>query len=184
MHFLLQWIREHLEMSLLQNSQQSVKRTGYGCYCWASRVSRLAWCSFIMVNILCTPQIVFNICSVYPALLMFVVEVEWCTGNHISALYLETMTIYSNNFGEFWARLIYFNQTLPIGNLRLTHTERQASHQASASSETSDLCNGSGTHLEHQVKHHHRLALVMLPLMLDVPLDAAFDARCGYTLRA
>ena len=53
--------------------------------------------------------------------------------------------------------------------LRLTHTERQAS----AASEASDLCNGSGTHLEHQVKRHHRLALVTLTL----------DARCGYTLR-
>ena len=59
-------------------------------------------------------------------------------------------------------------------HLRLTHTEHQASRQASAASETSDLCNGSGTHLERQVKHHHRLALVTLPLTLD--------ARCGYTL--
>ena len=57
----------------------------------------------------------------------------------------------------------------------------------SAASEASDLCNGSGTHLECQVKRHHRLALVTLPLplmlMLDMPLDAPLDARCDYTLR-
>ena len=46
----------------------------------------------------------------------------------------------------------------------------------------SDLCNGSGTHLECQVKRHHRLALVMLMLTLDAQLDALLDARCGYTL--
>ena len=72
--------------------------------------------------------------------------------------------------------------------LRLTHTERQALHQASAASEASDLCNGSGTHLEHQVKRHHRLVLVTLPLSLmltlDVPFDALLDARCGYTLKS
>ena len=59
--------------------------------------------------------------------------------------------------------------------LSYNHTERRAS----ASSEASDLCNGSGTHLERQVKHHHRLALVMLPL----PLTLTLDAWCGYTLR-
>ena len=35
--------------------------------------------------------------------------------------------------------------------------------------------NGSGVNLECQVKRHHRLALVTLPLPLD--------ARCGYALR-
>ena len=34
MHFLLQCIREQLEMSLLQNSQQNVKRTGYVVTVW------------------------------------------------------------------------------------------------------------------------------------------------------
>ena len=63
--------------------------------------------------------------------------------------------------------------------LSYNHTERHASRQASAASEVSDLCNRSGTHLERQVKRHHRLALVTLLLLLDVPLDA----RCGYTLR-
>ena len=37
------------------------------------------------------------------------------------------------------------------------------------------LENGSGTDLEHQVKHHHRLALVTLPLPLD--------AWCGYAFK-
>ena len=64
-----------------------------------------------------------------------------------------------------------------------THLERQASHQASASSEASDLCNGSGTHLERQGKCHHRLPLVMLPLPLLLSLDAPLDARCGYAFR-
>ena len=50
--------------------------------------------------------------------------------------------------------------------LRLTHSDRQAL----AASEASDLCNGSGTHLEHQVKRHHKLALVTLTLTLDAPL--------------
>ena len=71
--------------------------------------------------------------------------------------------------------------------LSYNHTERQTSPQASAASEASDLCNGSGTHLERQVKRHHILALVRLQLpltlMLDVPLDAPLDARCGYTLK-
>ena len=62
------------------------------------------------------------------------------------------------------------------------HTKRQTLRQASAASEASDLCNGSGTHLEHQVKHHHRLALVALPLPLTLILDAPLDTRCGYTL--
>ena len=66
--------------------------------------------------------------------------------------------------------------------LNYNHTERHASRQASVASEASDLCNGSGTHLERQVKRHHRLALVTLPLTLDVPLDVPLDARCGYTL--
>ena len=59
--------------------------------------------------------------------------------------------------------------------LSYNHTERQTSE----ASETSDLCNGSGTHLECQVKRHHRLALVMLSL----PLTLTLDARCGYTLK-
>ena len=50
------------------------------------------------------------------------------------------------------------------------------------------LGNGSGTDLKCHGKHHHRLALVPLPLMLDTPLeaplDAPLDARCGYTLKA
>ena len=46
--------------------------------------------------------------------------------------------------------------------LSYNHAERQEWHQASSASEASDLCNGSGTHLECQVKHHHRLVLVML----------------------
>ena len=62
-------------MSLLQNSQQNVKRTGYGCYCLASWVSRRA-CSFVMVDAPRTHQTAFNIRSVYPALVMFVVEVN------------------------------------------------------------------------------------------------------------
>ena len=45
------------------------------------------------------------------------------------------------------------NVTVNYDVLRLTHTERQASLQVSVSSDASDLCNGSGTHLEHQVKH-------------------------------
>ena len=40
--------------------------------------------------------------------------------------------------------------------------------------------------MECQGKHHHRLALVTLPLpldvLLDVPLDASLDVRCGYAL--
>ena len=59
------------------------------------------------------------------------------------------------------------------------HTKRQTARQLSAASEASDLCNGSGTHLEHQGKRHHRLALVLLLL----PLDAPLDARCGYAFR-
>ena len=61
------------------------------------------------------------------------------------------------------------------------HSVMANPHRASsvASSEASDLCNGSETHLERQVKHHHRLALVTLPLTLDAPRDV----RCGYTLR-
>ena len=45
----------------------------------------------------------------------------------------------------------------------------------------SPLClemDGSGVDLERQVKLHHRLALVILPLKLDAPLDG----RCAYTL--
>ena len=53
---------------------------------------------------------------------------------------------------------------------------RQAARQASAASEASDLCNGSGTHLEHQGKRHHRLASVTLPLPLPLPPDAPLDA--------
>ena len=41
------------------------------------------------------------------------------------------------------------------------------------------LGNGSGVDLECQVKHHYRLALVMLPLLLM--LDAA--ARCVHSLK-
>ena len=66
--------------------------------------------------------------------------------------------------------------------LSYNHTERQASRQAPAASEVSDLCNGSGTHLECKVKRHHRLALVMLLLPLPLTLDMPLDARCGYTL--
>ena len=69
--------------------------------------------------------------------------------------------------------------------LKLYHTEHQtscqASHQASAAGEASDLCNGSGTHFECQVKRHHRLALVTLQLHLT--LDVPLDAWCGYTLK-
>ena len=43
----------------------------------------------------------------------------------------------------------------------------RASSVASAASKASDLSNESGTHLECQVKRHHRLALVTLPLPLD-----------------
>ena len=39
------------------------------------------------------------------------------------------------------------------------------------------LENGSGTDLKRQGKHHHRLALVTLPL----PLDAAADALSVHT---
>ena len=62
--------------------------------------------------------------------------------------------------------------------LSYNHTERQVS----TVSEASDLYNGSGTHLEHQVKRHHRLALATLPLMLTLTLDVLLDARCGYTV--
>ena len=41
------------------------------------------------------------------------------------------------------------------------------------------LGNGSGVDLECQVKHHHRLALVILPLLLT--LDTA--ARCVHSLK-
>ena len=43
------------------------------------------------------------------------------------------------------------------------------------------LGNGSGVDLERQVKRHHKLALVTLPLPL--PLDAPLDAQCGYALK-
>ena len=39
------------------------------------------------------------------------------------------------------------------------------------------LGNGSGVDLECQVKRHHRLALVMLLLLLTL------DAQCGYSLK-
>ena len=38
---------------------------------------------------------------------------------------------------------------------------------------------GGGVDLER----HHRLALVLLPLPLLLPLDAPLDARCGYSFR-
>ena len=80
--------------------------------------------------------------------------------------------------------LISFRKCCDIVRLGCKHTERQAARQASAASEASYLCNGSGTHLECQGKYHHRLPLVMLPLhlplVLDAPLDAPLDARCGY----
>ena len=41
-----------------------------------------------------------------------------------------------------------------------------------------DAWEWSGVDLQRQVKRHHRLALVTLPL-LDVPLDT----RCGYAPR-
>ena len=48
------------------------------------------------------------------------------------------------------------------------------------------LGNGSGTYLEHQLKRHHRLALVTLPLLMPLPmpllLDTSLDARCVYAL--
>ena len=82
---------------------------------------------------------------------------------------------------------IFLTAMLKCSALGYTHTERQAARQASVASEASDLCNGSGTHLECQGKHHHRLALVTLllplPLTLDAPLDAPVDTRCGYAFR-
>ena len=51
-----------------------------------------------------------------------------------------------------------------------------------ASSEASDLCNGSGTHLERQVKSHCRLAWVTLPLPLMLTLDAPVDAQRHYLI--
>ena len=65
------------------------------------------------------------------------------------------------------------------GTLSYNHTVCQASRQVSAACEASDLCNGSGTHLELQVKRHHRLALVTLPLPLTP--DTPPEARCEYT---
>ena len=69
---------------------------------------------------------------------------------------------------------------IKIPTLRLTHTERQAS----VACEASDLSNLSGGDLECQVKHHHRLALVTLPLPLMLTLDVPLAARCGYNLKA
>ena len=101
---------------------------------------------------------------------------KW-NGRSVSNIQVPPVAIVVNFDHSVKAKSKFIN--LEIMNiLRLTHTERQAS----VASEASDLCNGSGIHLEWQVKRHHRLTLVTLLLPLTLTLDAPLDARCGYTL--